>query len=82
MGGSLPSLLRWGGLFVEVVCVIAFVNTPATARVAGLPLRPFLFVGFGLGLVIWISGILLVNVQRRNRAAAMRSAAHHDRSLD
>lgn len=53
-------LMRMIGPLIEVVCLILLFAFPGEGRrLAGLPLRPFLYGGIAFGLVLVIAGLTM-----------------------
>jgi len=53
-------LLRMLGPLIEVICLVLLFSFPGEGRrIAGLPLRPFLYGGIALGVVLVIAGLTL-----------------------
>lgn len=54
-------LMRVIGPLIEVVCLVLLFSFPGEdRRIAGLPLRPFLYGGIACGLLLVIAGLTLV----------------------
>jgi phosphoglycerol transferase MdoB-like AlkP superfamily enzyme len=54
-------LMRMLGPLIEVICLVLLFSFPGEERrIAGLPLRPFLYGGIAFGLILVIAGLTLV----------------------
>jgi hypothetical protein len=61
-------LLRVLGPLIEVICLVLLFSFPGEGReIAGLPLRPFLYGGIAVGLVLVIAGLTLTRRQVPSR---------------
>jgi len=66
MRAELGLILRLGGFLIEALCAVALIGVRGKGRtIAGLPAESPLYVGLGLGFLVWAAGIVATRLAMR-----------------
>ena len=66
MRGEMGLILRLGGFLIEAACAITLIGVRGKGRtIAGLPIESPLYLGLGLGFLVWTGGMIATRLAMR-----------------